>query len=77
MLTLPGASLFSSPKIPSPPPLPPLPDPNAEEIKRKRKEALTAALRRKGILSTVKTSGLGDTSEAEVKRATLLGQSRA
>ena len=77
MIALPGKSFFSPPKPPQIQPLPPLPDPNAAEIKRKRKESQQAAQRRKGFFSTIKTSGLGDTSEANVKRVTLLGQSRA
>lgn len=71
MLTLPG---FGGGSAPAPAPLPPLPDPDAEEFKKRQKIAQDAAVRRRGFLDTVKTSGLGDTSEATTKRKTLLGQ---
>ncbi len=58
---------------PSPAPQEPLPDPTDEENKRKAKEAQSAAKRRKGFFSTVKTSGVGDVSEANTERKTLLG----
>ena len=69
-MRLPGKSLFSSP-TPSVPELPPLPDRNAEEIARKRKETVSAAKRRSGRASTRLSGGLGDPSEANVERPAL------
>lgn len=71
-------SLFSpSPAPIEPPPLPvlpPLPQVDDAAAEAERKKDLQVAAARKGISSTIKTSGLGDTSDPETKRATLLGQ---
>ncbi len=65
---------FSPSKPPAPEPPPPLPKPDDPEVERRKEEVNTAARRRKGLLSTVKTSGLGDTSEATNTQKTLLGE---
>lgn len=70
---LPGKSIFSPPSPPKPQPLPPLPDPAAAQFEANQKAAEQAAQARRGIASTVQTSGLGDTTAANTKRATLLG----
>jgi hypothetical protein len=70
----PSPSAIEPPLLPVLPPLPQFDDAQAEAD---RKAALQVAAARKGISSTVKTSSLGDTSEPETKRATLLGQGTA
>jgi len=71
------SQLFSAPKIPAPvanPAAPAAPpkrsDPAVEEARR---TALAQAKRARGRRSTIITGGLGDTSNAPVARATLLG----
>jgi hypothetical protein len=65
---------IQTPEPPPLPPLPPLPTEQEPEIDEADKRALQVAAARKGIQSTIKTSGLGDTSEPVTKRPTLLGQ---
>tara|TARA_Y100000816_G_C25958107_1_gene499907 strand:- start:67 stop:288 length:222 start_codon:yes stop_codon:yes gene_type:complete len=70
-------SLFS-PKMPPIPPVQPLPEPPKAEISAEEKERLAserAALERKrrGRKSTILTSPLGDQTEAETEKKTLLG----
>ena len=70
-------SLFS-PKMPPLPPVQPLPEPPKAEVSAEEKERLAserAALERKrrGRKSTILTSPLGDQTEAETEKKTLLG----
>ncbi len=70
-------SLFS-PKMPPIPPVQPLPEPPSAEVSAEEKERLAserAALERKrrGRKSTILTSPLGDQTEAETEKKTLLG----
>mgnify|MGYP003118943481 FL=1 len=70
-------SLFS-PKMPPIPPVQPLPEPPKAEVSAEEKERLAserAALERKrrGRKSTILTSPLGDQTEAETEKKTLLG----
>ena len=70
-------SLFK-PKMPPIPPVQPLPEPPSAEVSAEEKERLAserAALERKrrGRKSTILTSPLGDQTEAETEKKTLLG----
>ena len=70
-------SLFS-PKMPPLPPVQPLPEPPKAEVSAEEKERIAserAALerRRRGRKSTILTSPLGDQTEAETEKKTLLG----
>ncbi len=70
-------SLFR-PKMPPLPPVQPLPEPPKAEVSAEEKERLAserAALERKrrGRKSTILTSPLGDQTEAETEKKTLLG----
>ena len=70
-------SLFR-PKMPPLPPVQPLPEPPSAEVSAEEKERLAserAALERKrrGRKSTILTSPLGDQTEAETEKKTLLG----
>ena len=70
-------SIFS-PKMPPLPPVQPLPEPPSAEVSAEEKERLAserAALERKrrGRKSTILTSPLGDQTEAETEKKTLLG----
>ena len=70
-------SIFS-PKMPPIPPVQPLPEPPKAEVSAEEKERLAserAALERKrrGRKSTILTSPLGDQTEAETEKKTLLG----
>ena len=70
-------SIFS-PKMPPIPPVQPLPEPPSAEVSAEEKERLAserAALERKrrGRKSTILTSPLGDQTEAETEKKTLLG----
>ena len=70
-------SLFT-PKMPPLPPVQPLPEPPSAEVSAEEKERLAserAALERKrrGRKSTILTSPLGDQTEAETEKKTLLG----
>ena len=70
-------ALFS-PKMPPIPPVQPLPEPPSAEVSAEEKERLAserAALERKrrGRKSTILTSPLGDQTEAETEKKTLLG----
>ena len=70
-------SLFS-PKMPPIPQVQPLPEPPSAEVSAEEKERLAserAALERKrrGRKSTILTSPLGDQTEAETEKKTLLG----
>ena len=71
------SSIFS-PKMPSLPPVQPLPEPPSAEISQEEKDRIAAEQRamerkRKGRKSTILTGPLGDTEEAETEKKTLLG----
>ena len=70
-------SIFS-PKMPSLPPVQPLPEPPSTELSQEEKDEIAAeqaALerKRKGRKSTILTGPLGIEEEAEVQKKTLLG----
>ena len=70
-------SIFS-PKMPSLPPVQPLPEPPSTELSQEEKDEIAAeqaALERKrqGRKSTILTGPLGVEEEAEVQKKTLLG----
>jgi hypothetical protein len=70
-------SLFK-PKMPSLPPVQPLPTPPSSEISQEEKDRIAAEQaaierKRKGRKSTILTGPLGDTEEAETEKKTLLG----
>ena len=72
---------FLAPKMPSMPPLPPVqPLPvapstevSAEEKERIASEQAAIQRKRKGRSSTILTGPLGDTTESEIEKKTLLG----
>ena len=69
---------FLAPKMPSLPPVQPLPTPpstevSAEEKKRIAAEQAAIERKRKGRKSTILTSPLGIEEEAETQKKTLLG----
>ena len=72
---------FLRPKMPTPPPLPPvhpLPEPPKAEVSQEEKDRIAAEQRamerkRKGRKSTILTSPLGVEEEAETEKKTLLG----
>jgi hypothetical protein len=71
-------SLFK-PKMPSLPPIQPLPEPpkaelSAEEKEKIAKEQAAIERKRKGSKSTILTSPYGIEIEAETEKKTLLGQ---
>ena len=69
-------SLFS-PKMPSPPPVQPLPEPpevSDEEKARIAQEQRDMERRRKGRKSTILTGPLGVEEEATIQKKTLLGE---
>jgi hypothetical protein len=51
----------------------PVPQPEDPEIAKKKKDSEMAAKNRAGLGSTIKTSGLGVTNDAQTQRKTLLG----
>ena len=66
------------PKMPSLPPVQPLPEPPSTELSAEEQEKLDAEFaakerRRKGRKSTIKTSPLIAMEEADVEKKTLLG----
>jgi hypothetical protein len=70
-------SLFK-PKMPPLPPVQPLPEPPSAEVSAEEKERLAAERaaverKRRGRKSTILTSPLGDQTEAETEKKTLLG----
>ena len=70
-------SLFK-PKMPTLPPVQPLPTPPTPEVSQEEKDRIAAeqaALdrKRKGRKSTILTGPLGDMTEAETEKKTLLG----
>ena len=70
-------SIFS-PKMPSLPPVQPLPTPPSTEVSAEEKQRIAseqAAIerKRKGRKSTILTGPLGDTEEVEIQKKTLLG----
>ena len=70
-------SIFS-PKMPSLPPVQPLPTPPSTEVSAEDKERIAAEQaaierKRKGRRSTILTGPLGETEEAEIEKKTLLG----
>ena len=71
------SSIFS-PKMPSLPPIQPLPTPPSTELSQEEKDRIASEQRamerkRKGRRSTILTGPLGDTEEAETEKKTLLG----
>ena len=71
------SSIFS-PKMPSLPPVQPLPTPPSTELSQEEKDRIASEQRamerkRKGRRSTILTGPLGDTEEAETEKKTLLG----
>jgi hypothetical protein len=67
-------AIFSPPSPPPlPPPPPPPPTPDDPEVKKRSEEIRLSGLRRRGRASTILTSGLGDTTQANVRRNTLGG----
>jgi hypothetical protein len=71
------SSIFS-PKMPSLPPVQPLPAPPSTELSAEEKDRIAAEQRalerkRKGRKSTILTGPLGDMTEAETEKKTLLG----
>ena len=71
-------SLFKPKMPPLPPPPQPLPEPPKAEVSEEERERIAAeqaALerRRRGRKSTILTSPLGDQTEAETEKKTLLG----
>ena len=71
------SSIFS-PKMPSLPPVQPLPTPPSTELSQEEKDRIASEQRamerkRKGRKSTILTGPLGDTEEAETEKKTLLG----
>jgi hypothetical protein len=70
--------LFSAPKMPALPPVAPAPEPPTPEISQADKEVVAAEQtaierKRKGRKSTILTGPLGDISDAEIQKKTLLG----
>ena len=78
-LTLPGGGIFQalaakSPALRAgPPPPPPLPRREDTAVQDAKKASSQAARSRSGFPSTITTSGLGVTNDANVQRSTLLG----
>ena len=71
-------SIFSPPKMPSLPPvqpLPAIPEPtvSAEETERLAKERAEVERKRRGRKSTILTGPLTEQAEAEIQKKTLLG----
>ena len=71
------SSIFS-PKMPSLPPIQPLPTPPSTELSQEEKDRIAADQRamerkRKGRRSTILTGPLGEMDEAETEKKTLLG----
>ena len=71
------SSIFS-PKMPPLPPVRPLPPPPSTELSQEEKDRIAAEQRemerkRKGRKSTILTGPLGDMTEAETEKKTLLG----
>jgi hypothetical protein len=70
-------SIFS-PKMPSLPPVQPLPEPPSTELSQEEKDRIAAEQaeierKRRGRKSTILTGPLGVEEEAEVQKKTLLG----
>jgi hypothetical protein len=63
------ASMFKSPKMPAPPPPTRMPSQMDQEMIAAGRRTRSAALARKGRLSTILTDTLGDTSGAYSGRA--------
>ena len=71
------SSIFS-PKMPSLPPIQPLPTPPSTELSQEEKDRIASEQRamerkRKGRKSTILTGPLGEMDEAETEKKTLLG----
>jgi|TARA_A100001391_G_scaffold26772_1_gene14463 hypothetical protein len=71
------SSIFS-PKMPSLPPVQPLPTPPSTELSQEEKDRIASEQRamerkRKGRKSTILTGPLGEMDEAETEKKTLLG----
>ena len=72
------SAIFSPPKMPSMPPIQPLPAAPSTEVSAEEKERIAAEQaaverKRKGRKSTILTSPLGVEEEAETQKKTLLG----
>jgi hypothetical protein len=72
------SAIFSPPKMPSMPPIQPLPAAPSTEVSAEEKERIAAEQaaierKRKGRKSTILTSPLGIEEEAETQKKTLLG----
>lgn len=67
--------LFPSPKPPAAPPPPePIPTRDDAAVENKRRElSENLARKRRSGFASIRTSGLGDVSEPNVRRANLLG----
>jgi len=69
---------FLKPKMPPLPPVQPAPEPPSSEISQEEKDRIAAEQakierKRKGRKSTILTGPLGDETEAEIEKKTLLG----
>ena len=72
------SAIFSPPKMPQLPPIQPLPVAPSTEVSAEDKERIAseqAAIqrKRKGRSSTILTGPLGDVTESEIEKKTLLG----
>ena len=72
------SAIFSPPKMPSMPPIQPLPAAPSTEVSAEEKERIAAEQaaierKRKGRKSTILTGPLGIEEEAEIQKKTLLG----
>ena len=72
------SAIFSPPKMPSLPPVQPLPTPPSTEVSAEEKQRIAseqAAIerKRKGRKSTILTGSLTPEAEAEIEKKTLLG----
>ncbi len=73
------SAIFSPPKMPSLPPVQPLPTPPSTELSAEEKRKIAAEQaaierKRKGRKSTILTGPLGPEEEAETEKKTLLGE---
>jgi hypothetical protein len=69
---------FLKPKMPPLPPVQPAPEPPSSEISQEEKDRIAAEQakierKRRGRKSTILTGPLGDETEAEIEKKTLLG----
>jgi len=69
---------FLKPKMPPLPPVQPAPEPPSSELSQEEKDRIAAEQakierKRRGRKSTILTGPLGDETEAEIEKKTLLG----